>query len=74
MFTIIAASVFFMAFLLAAVSMVAMFALYRDKMVAALLFEPIPQETPVYRLQVSRRRAGVQQRPSTPVRAAALAA
>ena len=58
MFTLIAASVFFAAFLLAAGTMLGMFALYRDKMVAALLFEPIPQETPVYRLRISRRRVG----------------
>jgi len=57
MFTVIAATVFLAAFLLAAGTIVGMFALYRDKMVAALLFEPIPQEAPVYRLRISRRRA-----------------
>ncbi|WP_066521002.1 hypothetical protein [Sphingobium cloacae] len=56
MFTLIAAVVFFASFLLAAVTIVGMFALYRDKMIAALLFEPIPQEVPVYRLRISRRR------------------
>lgn len=54
MFTLIAALVFFGSFLLAAGTIVGMFAFYRDKMVAALLFEPIPQEPPVYRLRISR--------------------
>lgn len=56
MFTLIAAIVFFTAFLLAATTITMMLALYRDKMIAALLFEPIPQETRVYRLKISRRR------------------
>jgi hypothetical protein len=64
MFTIVAATVFFAAFLLAAGTIVAMFALYRDKMVAALLFEPIPQEAPVYRLRISRRRMTDAERPA----------
>lgn len=53
MFTLVAATVFFAAFLLAAGTILGMFALYRDKMIAALLFEPIPQEAPVYRLRIS---------------------
>lgn len=57
MFTVVAACVFFSAFLLAAGTIGGMFALYRDKMMAALLFEPMPQEAQVYRLRVSRRRA-----------------
>ena len=57
MFTIVAATVFFVSFMLAAGTIAAMLALYHDKMVAALLFEPIPQEPPIYRLRVSRRRA-----------------
>jgi hypothetical protein len=57
MFTLVAATVFFAAFLLAAGTILSMFALYRDKMIAALLFEPIPEEAPVYRLRISRRRA-----------------
>ena len=57
MFTIVAATVFFVSFMLAAGTIAAMFALYHDKMVAALLFEPIPQEPPIYRLRISRRRA-----------------
>jgi len=64
MFTIVAATVFFVAFLLAAGAIVATFALYRDKMVAALLFEPIPQEAPIYRLRISRRRAPATERPA----------
>lgn len=66
MFTLVAATVFFAAFLLAASTIVGMFALYRDKMIAALLFEPIPQEPPVYRLRISRRRAEL--RPTLAVR------
>lgn len=73
MFTIVAASVFFAAFLLAAGTVIGMFALYRDKMVAALLFEPIPQETPVYRLRVSRRRVTPAQRSAIPLSSAAFA-
>lgn len=56
MFTIVAATVFFAAFLLAAGVIVGMFALYHEKMVAALLFEPIPRQPPVYHLRISRRR------------------
>lgn len=56
MFTIVAATVFFGAFLLAAGVIVGMFALYHEKMAAALLFEPIPQQPPVYHLRISRRR------------------
>lgn len=74
MFTIVAATVFFAAFLLAAATIVAMFAMYRDKMVAALLFEPIPQEPPVYRLRISRRRVETDGRLiASPVRITALA-
>ncbi|KFG92025.1 hypothetical protein BV98_000276 [Sphingobium herbicidovorans NBRC 16415] len=57
MFTLVAAIVFLVAFLLAAGTILSMFALYRDKMIAALVFEPIPHEPPVYRLRVSPRRA-----------------
>ena len=56
MFTIVAATVFLAAFLLAAATIVGMFALYHEKMAAALLFEPMPQQPPVYRLRISRRR------------------
>ena len=56
MFTIVAATVFFGAFLLAAAVIVVMFALYHEKMAAALLFEPIPQAPPVYHLRISRHR------------------
>lgn len=57
MFTFVAATLFSAAFLLAAGTIVWMFALYRDKMVAALLFEPIPQEAPVYHIQIKRPRS-----------------
>lgn len=66
MFTLVAATVFFAAFLLAASTIVGMLALYRDKMVAALLFEPIPQQPPVYHLRISRRRVPAS-RPLTPI-------
>lgn len=58
MFTVIAATVFLAAFLLAATTITSMLALYRDKMTAALLFEPIPKEPPVYRMRTVRRRVG----------------
>ncbi|EQB09299.1 hypothetical protein L288_06020 [Sphingobium quisquiliarum P25] len=75
MFTIIAATIFLAAFLLAAGTIVGMFALYRDKMIAALLFEPIPQEAPVYRLRISRRRATPDARtPARPLPASIFAA
>jgi len=48
MFALIAALVFIGSFLLAAGTIIGMFLAYRDKMVAALTFEPIPQEVPVY--------------------------
>lgn len=57
MFALIAALVFTGSFLLAMGTIIGMLALYHDKMVAALTFEPIPQEVPVYRLRISRRRA-----------------
>ena len=56
MFTLVAATLFSGAFLLAMGTIVWMFAGYRDKMVAALLFEPIPQEPPVYHVRVRRPR------------------
>jgi hypothetical protein len=68
MVSLVAALVFFAAFLLAIGTMAGMFALYRDKIVAALLFEPLPQEPPVYRLRISRRRAPSQDRVARPVR------
>lgn len=43
----IAALVFASTFLLAGWTIATMFAAYRDKMVAALLFEPIPRDTPI---------------------------
>lgn len=57
MFTFVAATLFSAAFLLAAGTIVWMLALYRDKMVAALLFEPIPQEAPVYHIRIKRPRS-----------------
>ena len=75
MFALIAALVFIGSFLLAAGTIIGMFALYHDKIIAALTFEPIPQEVPVYRLRISRRRAAPSTRPTAPAfTAAALAA
>lgn len=62
MFTMIAATVFFGAFLLATGTILWMFAAYHDKMVAALLFQPIPQEPRIYHLRISRRRVAPEQR------------
>lgn len=56
MFAIIAGLVFSTAFLLAAGTIAAMFSLYRDKMIAALLFQPIAEVPLVYDVQISRRR------------------
>ena len=75
MFTFIAATLFSAAFLLAAGTIVWMFALYRDKMVAALLFEPIPQEAPVYHIRIRRPRSTrPAARATAPLPAAVLAA
>lgn len=64
MFTIVAATLFSAAFLFALGVIVWMFALYRDKMVAALLFEPIPQHVAVYHVRVRRLRAPQSARPA----------
>lgn len=56
MFTLVAATLFSAAFLMAAGTIAWMFAAYRDKMVAALLFQPIPQEPAVYHIRVRRPR------------------
>ncbi|WP_176591486.1 hypothetical protein [Sphingobium sp. EM0848] len=76
MLALIAALVFIGSFLLAAGTIVGMFMAYHDKMVAALTFEPIPQEAPVYRLRISRRRAApmVSRRPAYAFPTAAFAA
>ncbi|RYM07395.1 hypothetical protein EWH12_19245 [Sphingobium cupriresistens] len=56
MFTLIAATLFSAAFLLAMGTIMWMFAHYHDKMVAALQFEPIPHNPPVYHLRIRRPR------------------
>ncbi|AEG49028.1 hypothetical protein Sphch_1339 [Sphingobium chlorophenolicum L-1] len=66
MFALVAALVFIGSFLLAAGTIIGMFGLYHDKIVAALTFEPIPREVPVYRLRISRRRAAPSKRPAAP--------
>lgn len=58
MFALVAGLVFSIALLLAIGTILAMFALYHDKMVAALLFQPIPKEAPVYQLRIRRPRMG----------------
>ncbi|WIA55693.1 hypothetical protein N6H05_22145 [Sphingobium sp. WTD-1] len=68
MFTIVAATIFSAAFLLAVGTIAWMFALYHQKMAAALLFEPIPQTPPVYHIRITRNRV------RQPVRAATLSA
>lgn len=62
MFTIVAAIIFFGSTLLAIGTMLWMFAAYHDKMVAALLFQPIPQEPRVYYIRTSRRRVAPEPR------------
>ena len=56
MFTLVAATLFSAAFLLAAGTIAWMFAAYHDKMVAALLFQPIPQTPQVYHIRINRPR------------------
>ncbi|HEX7783992.1 MAG TPA: hypothetical protein VF509_14385 [Sphingobium sp.] len=53
-----AALVFAIAFALAVGTMAYMFATYRDKMIAALLYqpEPEPEPAPVYAVSVQRKR------------------
>ena len=63
MFAFIAALVFFAAAIMALTTIGLMLSAYRDKMVAALLFEPIPEAAPVYRIEISRRRAALRTRP-----------
>ncbi|WP_242130294.1 hypothetical protein [Sphingobium sp. Sx8-8] len=75
MFALIAALVFIGSFLLAAGTILGMLLAYHDKMVAALTFAPIPQEAPVYRMRISRRRAAPATHKAAPAfRTAALAA
>lgn len=56
MFAIVAGLVFSIALLLAIGTIFGMFSLYHDKMVAALLFQPIPKEAAVYQLRIRRPR------------------
>lgn len=52
----VAAFLFFASFLLAAGTIGWMFLTYHDKMIAALLFEPIPQTPTIYHIRVRRPR------------------
>ena len=65
MFTIVAATIFSAAFLLAIGTIAWMFALYHQKMAAALLFEPIPQTAPVYHIRITRNRGRQSARAAT---------
>ena len=55
MFTFVAATLFSAAFLMAVGTIIWMVA-YHDKMVAALLFQPIPQTPQVYHIRINRPR------------------
>jgi hypothetical protein len=56
MFALVAATLFSAAFLLAIGTMAWMFTAYRDKMVAALLFRPIPPTPTIYHVRIRRPR------------------
>ncbi|WP_420145028.1 hypothetical protein [Sphingobium sp.] len=64
MFTLVAAALFSAAFLLSIGTIAWMFMLYHDKMMAALTFEPIPQNPPVYHLRIRRPRVAQNPRPA----------
>jgi len=74
MFTLVAATLFSAAFLMAAGTIAWMLAAYRDKMVAALLFEPIPQQPAVYHIRIRRPRVVPAARRTAALPASALAA
>jgi hypothetical protein len=57
MFTFVAVTLFSLAFMMAIGTIAWMFLHYHDKMVAALLFQPIPQDAPVYHVRIRRPRA-----------------
>lgn len=57
MFTLVAATLFFAAFAFAIGTMGWMFLAYRDKIIAALAFEPIPQKPVVYHVRIRRPRS-----------------
>lgn len=57
MFAVIAAIVFATAFTLAIGVMAFMFATYRDKMIAALLYTPEIEPQPTYQIVLRRQRA-----------------
>lgn len=59
MVAIVAALVFAAAFALAVGTMTFMFATYRDKMVAALLYQPEPAPQPSYSVAILRTRRTV---------------
>ncbi len=66
MFTIVAATLFFAAFLLSVSTIAWMFTLYHEKMMAALRFEPIPQGPAVYHVRIRRPRARKAMRRAAP--------
>lgn len=66
MFTFVAVTLFSLAFLMAVGTIAWMFLHYHDKMVAALLFRPIPQDAPVYHVRIRRPRVVPSARRATP--------
>lgn len=56
MFTFVAVTLFTLAFMMAIGTIAWMLLHYHDKMVAALLFQPIPQDAPVYHVRIRRPR------------------
>lgn len=74
MFTLLAGLVFSLSFLFALGVIVLMFDAYRDRIAAALLFEPMPREPVAYRVVIRRPRVAARRRPHAPARPVAFAA
>ena len=55
MFALTAAAIFFVAIVLSGATIVWMFSSYRDKIIAAVLYHPIPKDEPAYRMMEVRR-------------------
>lgn len=74
MFTLLAGLIFSLSFLFALGVIVLMFDAYRDRIAAALLFEPMPREPVAYRIVIRRPRVSAQRRFIVPPRSVAFAA
>lgn len=74
MFTLLAGLVFSLSFLFALGVIVLMFDAYRDRIAAALLFEPMPREPVAYRIVIRRPRVAARRRVHAPARSVAFAA